>query len=84
MIVLNPSEVKRVGHTIKGAARSIGALPLAKLAEIAEEEGHFELEAINQEMEKIAPTLLKSLINLKTTAIIFSWSFFGRTAEARI
>ena len=49
----DPAEAKRVGHTIKGAARSIGALPLAELAEMAESEGEFQLEAIVAEMEKI-------------------------------
>ena len=37
----NSAEVKRVAHTIKGAARSIGAFRLAEIAVESEESGVF-------------------------------------------
>ena len=49
----NDEEVRRAGHTIKGAARSVGALGLAEIAASAEKTGCFDRSELACEMDRI-------------------------------
>lgn len=48
------SEANRTAHTLKGAAKSIGAMRLAELAENGEKNGKLDEAAIVAEFERIA------------------------------
>ncbi len=56
----SPEEVRRTAHTIKGSARSIGATRLVQLCEAFEENGNFDLDALDGEFHSIA-TYISSL-----------------------
>ena len=45
--------VRRVAHTIKGSARSIGAFTLVELTQKFEESGVFDLDALESELLRI-------------------------------
>ena len=47
------AEVSRTAHTLKGAARSIGAFRLAELASNAEKEGKFDQKTIKKELASV-------------------------------
>lgn len=49
----NKEEVARVAHTIKGAARGVGAFALSNLAERFEETGEFNYSELETEFQKI-------------------------------
>ena len=49
----NPDDICRTAHTLKGAARSIGAFRLAELASDAEKKGKFEIGAIKKELTSV-------------------------------
>ena len=46
-------EVHRAAHTIKGAARSVGAVDLAEIAQMAERNERFEIEPLCAEFDRI-------------------------------
>ena len=46
-------EIRRAAHTIKGAARGVGAFRLAELAAETEESGAFDLKEMTNEMKRI-------------------------------
>jgi HPt (histidine-containing phosphotransfer) domain-containing protein len=46
-------ELCRTAHTIKGAARSIGALKLADIIEITEDTARYDRQQVADEMDKI-------------------------------
>jgi len=46
-------DLKRVAHTIKGAAKSVGAFGLAELAQKAEDTGYADLKEFEEEMKAI-------------------------------
>ncbi len=46
-------DINRVAHTLKGAARSIGAFKLAELSAKAEEQGAFDVDAVSKEMASV-------------------------------
>ncbi|MEO0327960.1 MAG: Hpt domain-containing protein [Pseudomonadota bacterium] len=47
-------DIERVAHSIKGVARSVGALRLAEMAKSAEQMHEFDHDAIKQEMREIS------------------------------
>ncbi|MEM7069617.1 MAG: Hpt domain-containing protein [Pseudomonadota bacterium] len=49
----NSDDVIRAAHTIKGSARSIGAFHLAKIAEMSENSGEFDLNALKREFSRV-------------------------------
>lgn len=60
----NPELLRRTAHTLKGAARGIGAFELARIAAIAEEQGKVP-EAMGAEIDAVIAYIDAVLANRK-------------------
>ena len=49
-----PAAIRRVAHTIKGAAKGIGAKKLTEIAIMAEDSERFDFQALGAELQRIS------------------------------